>query len=230
MYRTLGIFVLLFVGVTTLKADPVVINGGTLFLDRSDQATRNPFTLTGDGTVINGTTSGIGQVLGSFVVVVSGRQTVPLRISLDSQDGTVGATFPISVGGITYNSGHLILLQLRFTELSFIVPGPASGFTVTAPFTMNGFVAGYNGIGFTDEIFSNSLAGQGTQVFTFTHCAPCNDPLLGTLYILDSWTATFGAVATGVTIQTVPEPGSIFLLLTSVSALSWMKRRNRRNG
>jgi len=225
MYRTLGIFVLLFVGFTTSKADPVVITGGTLVFN---QAQSNPFTLTGEGTVINGLNSSLSQVMGASVLVISGRQTLPLNLPLDSQDGEVNASFPITVAGVTYDSGHIILLQLSTNPISFIVPGPASGFTVTAPLTTTrGFVAGYNGIGFTDEFFRSNFSGQGTQVFTFIHCA-CNDPLLGDIYVLQSWTGTFGAVAPGVTIQTVPEPSSVLLLMTSVSALSLMRRKTER--
>jgi hypothetical protein len=221
MYRTLGILVFLFLGVTSLKADPVVITGGTLVFN---QGQANPFTLTGQGTVINGLNSSLSQVMGSTVLVVGGRQ-VTLNLPLDSQDGEVNASFPITVGGVTYNSGHIILLQLSTNPVTFVVPGPANGFTVTAPLSLTrGFVAGYNGIGFTDEFFSSSLTGEGTQVFTFRYCTACFNPGL-TVFFLESWTGTFGAVAPGVTVQTIPEPTSMFLLVTSMTALSWMRRK-----
>lgn len=225
MYRTLGILVLLFLGVTTLKADPVVITGGTIIFDNTSLHT---FTLTGQGTVINGGNSTLSVVMGGSVLVISGRTIQGLRLPLDSQDGEVNASFPITVDGVTYSSGHIILLQLASNPISFVVPGPASGFTVTAPLTMTGGVFGFNGPGFDNQFFFNSLTGQGTQVFTFTRCTVCNDPLIGNVFILESWIGTFGAVAPGVTVQTVPEPGSIMLLLTSVTALSWMKGRNKR--
>jgi len=219
MRRILGIFVLLFLGVTTSKADPVVITGGTLIYD---QANGHPFTLTGDGTVINGSTASLIAVTGSTALVVSGQQISFLRIPVDTQDGEISATFPITVAGVTYSSGHIILLQLISNTFSFTVPGPASGFTVTAPLTMTGGVFGFNGPGFNNEFFSHTLLGQGTQVFTFRICAVCG----GNVYILESWVGTFGSVAPGVTVQTVPEPASILLLVTSVAALSWKRRRN----
>ena len=225
MYRTLGILVLLFLGVTTLKADPLTITGGTLIFDNTGS---HSFTLSGPGTVINGFNSTLSQVMGGTVPVMSGQQIQGLRLPLDSQDGEINATFPITVAGINFNSGGIILLQLASNPVSFVVPGPASGFTVTAPLTMTGGVFGFNDIGMNDQVFSHTLSGQGTQVFTFIHCAACGSPGTANVFILQSWIGTFGAVAPGVTVQSVPEPGSILLLMTSVTALSWMKRRNKR--
>lgn len=223
-FRILGVLALLCLGVTPLKADPVVITGGTLIYD---QASGHPFTLTGAGTVINGGTSSLSLVLGGSVPVRVGQQIQGLRLPLDSQDLEIFATFPITVAGVTYNSGFVILLQLSSNPVSFTVPGPANGFIVTAPLTMTGGVAGFNSPNFNDQFFSNTLTGQGTQVFTFINCFACHDAL-GDIYVLESWVGRFGAVAPAVTVQSVPEPASVLLLLTSVAALSGLRRRNHR--
>ena len=227
MCKTLGIIVVLFLAVTTLKADPVIITGGTLIYD---QANGHPFTLTGDGTVINGSTASLSAVMGTTVLVAGGREITFLNLAVDTQDGEISATFPITVGGVTYNSGHIILLQLRSNAFPFIVPGPANGFILTAPLTMTGGVFGFNGPGFNNEFFSNTLLGQGTQVFTFRNCLACTTAGVTNVYMLESWVGTFGAVAPGVTVQTIPEPASIFLLATSAAALSWMNRRRKLKG
>src|SRR6185295_3371468 len=133
MYRALGIFVLLFLGVTTLKADPVVLTGGTLVLDNKGS---HPFTLTGNGTVINGLNGTLAPTLGGTALVNSGQQTQltgAVGLALDSQDGEVFATFPITIEGVTFSSGFSILLQLRSNAVVFTLPGNASGFVVTAP-------------------------------------------------------------------------------------------------
>ena len=216
--------VLLFLAVTmTSKADPVVIAGGTLTY--SDQAQSHPFTLTGEGTIINGVNSSLAyQVGGSFPVRV-GRQVVGVHPFADNQDGNIVASFPVTVGGVTYNSGYAILLQLNFTGLSFTVPGPnISGFTVTAPFMMSGYVAGYDGpFCCGSHFFSNTLAGAGTQVLSFHYFGR---DTLGDVYVADSWTLTFGPVASGVTVQAVPEPISFLLLGTGASAL-WAYHRSK---
>jgi hypothetical protein len=220
MHRLLGLLALLFLGVTSSKADPVIISGGVLVYDQTFGG--HPFTLTGAGTVINGGTSSLSTVMGGSVPVLVGRQIQLFLLPLDSQNGEISATFPITVAGVTYSSGHTILLQLASNPVSFIVPAGGNGFVVTAPLTMTGGVFGFNSPLFEDQFFFHTLAGQGTQVFTFTSCF-CNDPR--GIYILESWTGTFGAVAPGVTVQSVPEPGSVLLLVTSVAALSWMRRR-----
>jgi len=225
MYRTLGILVLLFLGVTTLKADPVVITGGTLLIN---QAGSHPFTLTGDGTVINGLNGTLNDILGGTFLVNGGQQIQGLRLALDSQDAELISTFPITVGGVTYSSGNAIVLQLQSNPIAFIVPGPANGFVVTAPLSLTGGVFGFNSPFFQDPLFSHTLSGQGTQVLTFSRCFVCNPD--GTVYQLNSWVLTVGAVAPGVTVQAVPEPSSVLLLMTSVGALSWVRRRNRWKG
>jgi len=122
MFRTLGILVFLFLGVTTLKADPVILTGGTLVFN--DIQPTSPFTLTGAGTVISGVNAQLHIVEGGTVAVNSGQTITGLRLlGLDSQDGEVNASFPITVAGVTYNSGHIILLQLSTKPISFIVPG-----------------------------------------------------------------------------------------------------------
>jgi hypothetical protein len=98
MYRTLGILVLLFLGVTTLKADPVVLTGGTIVINGHEP---NSFTLTGDGTVINSLNGSLNTVLGGTFLVNGGQQLQGLRLALDSQDGELIASFPITVAGVT---------------------------------------------------------------------------------------------------------------------------------
>jgi len=224
MYRTLGILVLLFFAVTTSKADPVILTGGTLVFN--DIQPTSPFTLTGAGTVISGVNAQLRIVEGTLAV--SGGQTITgLRLlGLDSQDEELIVPFPVTVAGITYSSGNVILLQLQPSTLApFIVPGPASGFVLTAPLTLTGGIAGFNGPGLDNQFFSNSLSAQGTQVLTFRNCPGCNPGV--NVFILDSWVLTIGPTVAGVTIQSIPEPSSVLLLMTSVSALSLMRRKRR---
>ena len=225
MCRALGIFVLLLFAVTTLKADPVVLTGGTLVFNANQT---NPFTLTGQGTVINGFNSSLQIVEGSSHTVNGGQTITGLRLGgLDGQDGELGVFFPVTVAGITYSSGNVILLQLHPDEIApFVVPGAASGFVLTAPLTMTGGIRGFNGPGFDNEFFFNTLSALGTQTLTFRICNGCSPDR--TVFILDSWVLTIGPTVQGVTVQSVPEPSSVLLLMTSVAALPWLKRRFRR--
>jgi hypothetical protein len=228
MYRTLGILVLLFLGVTSLKADPVILTGGTLVFNDIEPGCK--FTLTGPGTVINGGNSTLHTVQGGSLLVNSGQTITGLRLGgLDSQDGELGVPFPVTVAGITYNSGNVILLQLQPSTLApFVVPGPASGFVLTAPLTLTGGIFGFNGPGLDNQFFFNSLSAVGTQVLTFRTCFVCNPNL--NVFILESWVLNIGPTVSGVTIQSVPEPSSVLLLISSVSALSWMRRRKKLKG
>jgi len=228
MFRTLGILVFLFLGVTTLKADPVILTGGTLVFN--DIQPTSPFTLTGAGTVISGVNAQLHIVEGGTVAVNSGQTITGLRLlGLDSQDGELIVPFPVTVAGITYSSGNVILLQLQPSTLApFIVPGPASGFVLTAPLTLTGGIAGFNGPGLDNQFFSNSLSAQGTQVLTFRNCPGCNPGV--NVFVLDSWVLTIGPTVAGVTIQSIPEPSSVLLLISNVSALSWMRRRKKLKG
>src|SRR6185295_20155024 len=109
------------------------------------------------------------------------------------------------------SSGQLILLQLHSNPIAFTLPGLASGFVVTAPLTLTGGVFGFNSPGFQDELFSHTLSGQGSQILTFSTCFACSPQR--NVYQLDSWVLTLGPAPAGVTVQAVPEPTSVFLLM-----------------
>jgi len=198
-------------------ADPVQISSGTITYSRSGPGS---FTLNGSGLAVNGITSQLispVSLLSNGVVAPGG--SLSTGGSIDTQDSELAITLPITAQGVSYNPGAY-LLGLHFSSSSFTVPiDPASGFIVVAPFIItSGLLEGYpNALGDV-PLFSVPLTGQGTTTLTFL-----SQP--GGVYRLQSQTFVFGATVQGVTVQSIPEPATVLLLLTSFAGLAGFRRK-----
>ena len=198
-------------------ADPVQIDNGTLTYS---SAQPRPFTLTGSGLVVNGTTAQLISSVSLFsngLILPGGSGST--GGSVDTQDSDLEVSFPLTVDGVSYDPGAALFV-LRFSSASFTAPvNMASGFVVIAPFTItSGLLEGYpNSLGDV-PLFSVPLTGQGTTTLTFL-------ALPDGVYRLQSQTFTFGATVQGVTVQSIPEPASVLLLLTSFAGLASFRRK-----
>ena len=198
-------------------ADPVLISNGSITYTRTGTGF---FALNGSGLAVNGITAPLissVSLLSNGVVAPGG--TLSTGGSIDTQDSEWVVTLPITAEGVSHNPGAS-LLALGFTSASFIAPiGPVSGFVVVAPFTItSGIVEGYPGSLGDVPLFSVPLTGQGSTILTFL-LQP------GGVYRLESQTFVFGTTVQGVTVQSIPEPASVLLLLTSFAGLARFRRR-----
>lgn len=203
----------------SIKADTVAITGGTLTYSRVGPSA---FSLIGQGLVLNGQTSSLNPLVSLFSNGnISPGQTGSTGGSVDSQDSELQLANPVTVGGVAYSPGAS-LLALSFSSSSYTAPiGNFSGFIVVAPFALTaGIVEGYlDVVGVGEPIFSSFLTGQGTTTLLFL-ALPTGQ------YRLESQSFAFGQTVPGVTVTTIPEPVSVFLLGTGLLGLMAKARKS----
>lgn len=127
----------------------------------------------------------------------------------------------VTVNGVNFSADVTNQLGLNFNAFSFTIPPEllsADAFKITAPFSFTGLFASPS----LSEVLD--LTGQGTvTVFLSRRTVG----LFPGIY-LDQAIYTFGPTVEGVTVEAVPEPATIVLLLSGLAgtALRFRKRRN----
>jgi len=208
-------FAVFFLTTATVSADPITA-GSLTFVPSSASG----FTLSGPGLTVNGFTAPLNSSVSLLANGVFGPGSSGLTGgSVDSQDSELALTMPITAQGVTYTPGAY-LIGLRFSSSSFTAPlDLASGFVVIAPFSLtSGLIEGYPNAPGDVPIFSVPLTGDGTTILTFT-LQP------GNVYRLQSQVFLFGTTVQGTTVQSIPEPASMLLLLTSFAGLARFRRK-----
>ena len=210
------IFAILFLTASTVSADP--ITAGSLNFGPSSPGS---FTISGSGFSASGLTAPLSSsvsLLANGVFFPGG--TGSTGGSVDTQDSELVVLLPLTAEGVLHNPASS-LLALRFSSSSFTVPvALASGFVVVAPFSLTaGLLEGYPGaLGDGTALFSVPLTGQGTTTLTFL-----SQP--GGAYRLHTQTFVFGTTVQEVTVQSIPEPASVLLLVTSLVGLARFRRK-----
>jgi hypothetical protein len=198
-------------------ADPVLISNGTIIYSRTQSGS---FTLSGSGMAVNGLTAPLSSsvsLLSNGVILPGGSGST--GGSIDTQDSELLIALPITAEGVSHTPGASLLV-LQFSSSSFTAPiGLFPGFVVVAPFTLTaGLLEGYPSSLGDVPLFSVPLTGQGITTLTFL-----SQP--GGVYRLESQSFVFGTTVQGVTVQSIPEPASVLLLLTSFAGLARFRRK-----
>ena len=213
------ILAVVFLAATSASADPILVTSGFVHYSQTGAGS---FSLVGSGFMTSGSTVTLNPAVSLFANGPITPGGVGLTGgSVDSQDGEITVSLPIIVDGISY-SPTSSLLELSFNSLLFNAPFTSSGFIVTAPFSLtSGIIEGFPGeLGQGNPLFSALLTGQGTTVLTFLRTP-------GGQYQLQSQSFIFGQSASGVLVQTVPEPSTAFLFLSGVLALGGYYKKRR---
>jgi hypothetical protein len=193
------------------SADPIVVTSGNVFVGApSGLDPPFGFTLTGNGTTINGVDFALG-----FGGVTPG-QTVNLSTSV-TPSIDLGPTSS-TVNGTTYTAwlgGHL-----DFSAVPFTAPAskPGSIFSFAAPFTMTGTIGGFTNPSLNGKpLFSVDLRGRGTASTSVRDVGGFFLVQLGTAYDFAPGSPT-------------PEPGTVLMIGTALIVVTSNRIRSLRRG
>ena len=200
----------------SVKADPIVITGGTLTVTGSIPGGPR-FTLTGDNFSVSG-----GGDQGSSPSCFPCRSGDFISVGGFFAGSSLRAGTVI-VDGMTFSG--LMSGQLVFTGPPILIPEAMTNISITGPFTMTGFInvcalKPFPDCGGDDVLFTTDLVGQGIVTINLTFLRILNGR---PLYQMSSVTYTFQAAE-------IPEPMTITLLTFGVIGLGAKRAYQQRRG
>lgn len=219
--RVLAVVVFLLAMISSAQADPIVVSGSATLTSGITATARGPVNLTGTNFSASVVTVGGNFGLGhcsSFLAGLNGPCTSG-NVSWLSVGTDLIGTF--TVNGVTVNSNVINQMSLTFTGPGFVIPAEllgASAVQITAPFTFSGLAASPS----LSEVVV--LQGQGTVNVILVR----RTVGIFTGFFLDHADYVFGPTVSGVTIQEVPEPMTLLLLMSGLGGAA-MYRRRRNN-
>ena len=225
LVKLLSIVLFSLVTVVSAQADPIVLSGSATVFNAAPNVKA---TVNVNGS--NATTTFAANVTanpGLFGLRVCSESTAGLTngcttagLGWTSSGSDIGGT--VTVNGVNFSAGVINQLALNFNSFSFTIPPEllsANAFKITAPFTFTGL---FSSPSLSDAL---DLTGQGTVTVFLSRRTVGMAPGI----YLDSAIYTFGPQAAGVTVEAVPEPATMVLLLSGLAgtALRFRKRMQR---
>ena len=219
------LFLLLVIGLVpfaSAQADPIVLSGSATVFNFSPNVRA---TVNVNGS--NATTNFAANVTarpGLFGLRVCSESTAGMTngcttagLGWTSSGTDISGT--VTVNGVPFSADVINQLGLNFNSFTFVIPPEllsANAFKITAPFSFTGLFASPS----LSEVLD--LTGQGTvTVFLSRRTVGCCSGIY-----LDQAIYTFGPTVEGVTVEAVPEPATILLLVSGLAgtALRFRKR------
>lgn len=208
------------------RADPITVTGSFVVVNGQFFGPSGTANLSGQGFSANVTDAGAN--FGNFGISPCSRSIGGLNgpctgatLNYSGTGSDLQGTFTIN--GMVFNSSVIDSLNLQFHSVSFVIPPDLlddAEVLITAPFTFTGVAAASSLPGLVN------LQGEGTVRLLLTR-----QTVFGfTGLFLDRADYIFGPTVSGTTIESVPEPASMVLLLSGLAAAAIRKRYiSRRN-
>lgn len=219
--RFFAVVTLLLATITIAQADPILVSGGATLTSGVTSEVRGPVNITGTNfsasVFVRGGNFGLGNC-STFLAGLNGPCT----------SGSVGGfvvgtdlSGTFTVNGVTLNSDVINQMNMTFTGPTFVIPAEllgASAVEITAPFSFSGGAASPA----LSEVVI--LQGEGTvHVFLVQRTIG-----IFTGFFLDHADYNFGSTVSGVTVNEVPEPTTLVLLISGLAG-GVIYRRKRSN-
>jgi hypothetical protein len=208
------------------QADPIVLSGSATVFNAAPNV-KASVNINGSNATTTFSATNILASPGLFGLRVCSESTAGMTngcttagLGWTSSGSDVSGT--VTVNGVNFTAGVINQLALNFGAFSFTIPPEllsANAFRITAPFTFTGI--------FSSPSLSEALdlTGQGTvTVFLSRRTVGCCSGIY-----LDQAIYTFGTTVEGITVEAVPEPTTMLLLMSGLAgtALRLRKRRAR---
>jgi hypothetical protein len=198
-----------------VNADPFVITSGTI-VQHGTSDNKASYDFAGPG--ISVTVPGFFVESFAFCNPCQGGTSNTLSVNF-SQGGGTAVINGVTFAGVGFNG------SMHATTPSFVLPPgslSAPDVTLTLPFTLTGNLIGCTGnpLACNDQLFNASLSGQGFALVHFQLFSLFSPT--GNLYVVKDITFNFQPATS------VPEPATLFLLGTGVTAFASSVRKRRR--